>query len=101
MYMCDPRSGWTANNAVGTRYKPGGEPRNPARSPCTRCVSGEAHQVGKAGAHAGGEAAVDHQGVAGDERGVVGRQEQHRGGELLRASEPAELVRPAVVVEVG
>ena len=43
-----------------------------------------AHLLEQADPEAGGEPAVDHQGVAGDERGVVGRQEGGGGGDLRR-----------------
>ena len=45
-----------------------------------------------AGAPAGGEPAIDHQGVAGDERGVVGHQEGGGRRDLGGLAEPVELV---------
>src|SRR4051794_14262111 len=84
MYMRSPHRGWSHQS--GTRYK----------------GSRETEQVGEAGPHPGGEAAVDDERVAGHEGRVVGGEEQHRCRELLGAPEPSELVRLAVLVlEVG
>src|SRR4029079_6376172 len=77
MYMGPP-----GHRKVGTRYK----------------VSRETEQVGEAGAHAGREAAVHHERVAGHERRVVGREEEHRRRDLVGTPEPSELVRLAVLV---
>src|SRR5436190_19930136 len=86
MYMGPPhrRVSWRrrCRSKVGTRYKD----------------SREAEQVGEAGAHAGGEAAVDDERVAGHERRFVGGEEEHCRRNLVGAPEPAERVRLAVLV---
>ena len=58
----------------------------------------EAQPVEELGAHAGRVAAVDDERVAGDERRVVGREEQRGGRDLLGPAEAAELVLVAVLV---
>src|SRR5256885_1179933 len=51
-------------------------------------------EVGEPGV--GGEAAVGHDGGAGDERGLAGRQEQHRAGDLVRLADTSDRVGPGV-----
>src|SRR5262245_5380303 len=84
MYMGPPTPPRTK---VGTRYRAGSE---------------DAERVGEDGEHAGGAATVDDERVAGDERRVVGREEQHRRRDLVRLPEAPELVGlPVLVLEVA